>query len=101
MKTTNELPEVTDELLAALAFRYAEPRACPVCGAPLHVVDSRGMKMTCTSDAASPYKDKYEAAGVTWKEASNHWHDSIMYNPPPGDLRVVALVAEIRKLRAS
>jgi hypothetical protein len=97
----SELPEVTDELLDALEFRYAEPRACRVCGEPLHVVDSRGMKMTCTSDAASPYRDKYEAAGVTWKEASDHWHESTTYNPPPGDLRVIALVAEIRKLRQS
>ena len=96
---TASLPEVTDYLLDALEFRYAEPRVCRVCGAPLDVVDSRGMKMVCSSDAASPFRDKHEAAGATWKEASDHWHESTMYNPPPGDLRVLALVTEVRRLR--
>jgi hypothetical protein len=95
------LPEVTDELLDALEFRYAEPPACRVCGAPLQVVDSRGMKMACTSDAASPFRNRYEAAGVTWRQALDHWQESIAYNPPAGDLRVLALVAEVRKLRRS
>ena len=40
--------EVTEELLAALEFRYAEPPRCRACGSPLQVADSRGMKMTCT-----------------------------------------------------
>jgi hypothetical protein len=93
-----ELPPVTDELLAALEFRYAVPRCCRICGAPLQVGDSRGMKMTCTSDAASPYTSVHEAAGVTWKEALAHWRDSTLYDPPDGDLRVLALVAEVRRL---
>ncbi len=94
-----ELPPVTDELLAALEFRYAEPRVCRVCGAPVHVADTKGMKMTCGSDAASPYTAVHEAAGATWKEALAHWRDSTLYNPPDGDLRVIALVAEVRRLR--
>lgn len=93
------LPPVTEELLAALEFRYAVPRCCRVCGAPLQVGDSRGMKMTCTSDAASPYTSVHEAAGVTWKEALHHWQESMMYNPPDGDVHVLALVAEVRRLR--
>jgi hypothetical protein len=93
------LPEVTDYLLDELAFRYAEPRICRVCGAPLEVVNSNGMKMACTSDAASPFRDKHEAAGATWKEALDHWNESTLWNPPAGDLRVVALIAEVRKLR--
>ena len=94
MSTETEIPPVTDELLAALEFRYADPRACRVCGAPLEVGDSRGMKMSCTSDAASPLRYRYEAAGVTWKDALDHWSESTMYNPPDGDVRVLALVAE-------
>jgi hypothetical protein len=97
--TGAELPAVTDDLLSALEFRYAEPRVCRVCGAPLHLADSRGMKMTCTSDAASPFKPRHEAAGVTWKEALDHYGESTMYNPPDGDLRVIALVREVRRLR--
>ena len=98
----NELPvEITDELLAALEFRYAEKPVCRVCGALLEVGDSRGMKMTCTSDAASPLRYRQEAAGVTWQEALHHWEESTQYNPPPGDVRVLALVAEVRRLRAA
>ena len=100
MSDETELPPVTDELLAALEFRYASPRVCRVCGAPLQVGDTRGMKMTCTSDAASPLRYRYEAAGVTWKDALDHWSESTMYNPPDGDTRVLALVAEVRRLRA-
>ena len=95
----SELPVVTDELLDALAFRYAEPRVCRICGAELTLVDTQGMKYACTSDAASPYKNRHEPAGATWQEALHHWQDSTMYNPPHGDLRVIALIAEIRKLR--
>jgi hypothetical protein len=93
------LPEVTDYLLDELEFRYATPRVCRVCGAPLEVVNSNGMKMACTSDAASPFRDKHEAAGATWKEALDHWNESTLWNPPAGDLRVLALIAEVRKLR--
>jgi hypothetical protein len=96
---TGELPDVTDDLLAALEFRYAQPRVCRVCGAPLHVVDSRGMKMTCTSDAASPYRNRYEAAGVTRADALDHWDKSTMWNPPDGDVNVLAVVRELRRLR--
>lgn len=92
--------EVTEELLAALEFRYAEPPCCRVCGSPLQVADSRGMKMTCTSDAASPYRSEHEAAGATWKQALDHYEQSARYDPPPGDWRVLALVAEVRRLRA-
>lgn len=92
--------EVTDELLAALEFRYAEKPVCRVCGAPLEVGDSRGMKMSCTSDAASPLRSRHQAAGVTWQEALRHWEASAQYDPPPGDVRVLALVAEVRRLRA-
>lgn len=91
--------EVTDELLAALEFRYAEPRVCRVCGALLEVANSQGMKMACSSDAASPFKSKHEPAGATWKEALQHYQDSAMYDPPDGDKRVLALVAEFRSLR--
>lgn len=92
-------PEVTEELLSALEFRYAVPACCRVCGAPLQVVDSRGMKMACTSDAASPLRGKHEAAGVTQKQALDHYMGSLAYDPPPGDALVLALVAEIRRLR--
>jgi hypothetical protein len=92
------LPPVTEELLTALEFRYADPRVCRVCGAPLQLADTKGMKMTCTSDAASPYTSVHEAAGATWKEALHHWSESTLYNPPDGDLRVIALVAEVRRL---
>lgn len=92
--------EITDELLAALEFRYAEKPVCRVCGALLQVGDSRGMKMSCTSDAASPLRSRYQAAGVTWQEALRHWEESTQYDPPPGDVRVLALVAEVRRLRA-
>jgi hypothetical protein len=91
---------VTDDLLAALEFRYADPRVCRVCGAALQVGDSRGMKMSCSSDAASPYRNRYEAAGATWKEALDHWNESIMYDPPEGDKHIIALVREVRRLRA-
>lgn len=94
-----ELPEVTSELLAALEFRYAVPRCCRRCGAPLEVGDSRGVKMICTSDAASPLRARYERAGVTWQQALDHWRESTMYDPPDGDARVLALVAEVRRLR--
>jgi hypothetical protein len=90
---------ITDELLTALEFRYADPRVCRVCGAPLQVVNSQGMKMACTSDAASPLASKHEPAGATWRQALDHYQDSAMYDPPPGDKRVLALVCEIRRLR--
>jgi len=93
------LPEVTPDLLDQLEFRYAVPRCCRVCRAPLQVADTRGMKMTCTSDAASPLRNRHEAAGASWKEALDHWNESTMYDPPDGDSRVLALVAEIRRLR--
>ena len=32
----------------------------------------RGMKMACTSEAASPFPGRREAAGVTWEKAPNH-----------------------------
>ena len=92
-----DLPEVTAYLLDELEFRYAVPRCCRRCGAPLEVGDSRGMKMHCSSDAASPYKRRQEDAGVTWKEALDHWQESLMCDPPDGDVRVLALVAEIRR----
>jgi hypothetical protein len=98
-----ELPEVTEELLAAMEWRYAEPRSCRVCGAPLTIGSSGGpggIRMSCSSDAASPLKYKHEAAGATWKEALDHWRDSTVYNPTDGDQRVLALVAEVRRLRA-
>jgi hypothetical protein len=91
--------EVTEELLAALAFRYAEPRVCRVCGAELALANTRGMKYTCTSDAASPLRTRHEPAGATWKQALDHYQESTLYNPPDGDRRVVALVAEVRRLR--
>lgn len=96
-----DVPEVTEYLLDELAFRYAVPRCCRVCAAPLQVADSRGMKMTCTSDAASPLTIKHEAAGATWKEARDHYAESTLYDPPDGDWRVLALVAEVRRLRAA
>jgi hypothetical protein len=96
----SEVPvEITDELLAVLEFRYAEKPICRVCGALLEVGDSRDMKMSCTSDAASPLRSKHEAAGVTWQEALRHWEESTQYNPPSGDRRVLAVVAELRRLR--
>jgi hypothetical protein len=95
-----KLPPVTDRLLDGLEFRYAVPRCCRVCGAPLQVADSKDTKMTCTSDAASPYRDRHTAAGATWKEALDHYQESTMYNPPAGDAAVLALVAEYRRLRA-
>lgn len=95
-----ELPPVTEELLTGMEFRYAVPRCCRVCGAPLEVADSRGMKMTCTSDAASPLKSRYESAGATWAEALDHWQASTLYDPPDGDMRVLALIAEVRRLRS-
>ena len=39
-----EIPQVTDELLAELEFRYADPRACRVCSAPLTVGDTKNWK---------------------------------------------------------
>lgn len=94
-----EIPQVTDELLAELEFRYADPRECRVCSAPLTVGDTKNWKMSCTSDAASPFLRQQEAAGVTWKQAMEHYNESIMYNPPEGDVRVIALIHEIRRLR--
>lgn len=96
--TTSEI-QVTADLLAALEWRYAVEPFCRVCGARLELVDTRGMKMACTSDAASPFRSRHEAAGVTWKEAMAHYEESTRYNPPPGDPQVVALVQEIRRLR--
>jgi hypothetical protein len=95
-----ELPEVTEALLDALAFRYADPRVCRVCGAPVELVDTKDMKYACTSDAASMFRDRQAAAGVTWREALDHRIASELYNPPDGDLRVLAVVAEVRRLRA-
>jgi hypothetical protein len=97
--STLDLPEVTDRLLAALEFRYASPRVCRVCGAPLEMGNSGTKKYNCTSDAASPFRDRQKAAGVTWKEALDHWGESTMYSPEPGDLDVIALIAEVRRLR--
>jgi hypothetical protein len=91
--------EVTDDLLNALEFRYAEPRVCRVCGAELQLADTKGMKYACTSDAASPLRGRHEAAGATWKQALDHYQNSVLYDPPPGDRRVTALVAEVRRLR--
>jgi hypothetical protein len=96
VQEVRDLPDVTPYLLDELEFRYADPRVCRACGAPLQVGDSRGMKMTCTSDAASAFKSRHEAAGVTWKQAMDHWQESTMYNPPEGDRRVVALVRAYR-----
>src|SRR6185437_4379417 len=79
-----ELPEVTAYLLDTLEWRYAVPRCCRVCGAPLEVADSRGMKMTCTSDAASPLRSLHAAAGVTLPQALDHWQESTLYDPPDG-----------------
>jgi hypothetical protein len=98
MTETDPMP-ATDYLLDELAFRYAVPRCCRVCGAPLEVADTKGMKMTCTSDAASPYRNKHEPAGATWQEALHHSLESTLYDPPDGDLRVIALIAEVRRLR--
>jgi hypothetical protein len=96
---SDEPVEVTEKLLDELAFRYAEPRVCRVCGAELQLANTKGMKFTCTSDAASPLRTRHEPAGATWKQALDHYQDSTMYNPPEGDRRVVALVAEVRRLR--
>jgi hypothetical protein len=95
-----ELPQVTDNLLDTLEYLYADPQACRVCGAPLVLADSQGMKYACTSDAASPYRNKHEAAGVTWRQAFDHYNDSVRYNPGRGDVHVLAVVAEVRRLRA-
>lgn len=95
-----ELPQVTDNLLDTLAYLYADPRVCQVCGAPLALADSQGMKYACTSDAASPLRGKYEAAGMTWRQAFDHYNDSVRHNPGRGDVRVLAVVAEVRRLRA-
>jgi len=94
-----DLPEVTDELLAGVEWRYAVPRCCRVCGAPLQLADTKGMKMTCTSDAASPFASRHGAAGVTLSQALDHWQESTLYDPPDGDKRVLALAAEVRRLR--
>ena len=91
------LPGVTDELLAWLAWRYAVPRCCRVCGAPLQVVNSDGMKMACTSDAASPLKNPLGSG--TWRESFDHYQASVLYDPPDGDTAVLALTAEVRRLR--
>lgn len=99
MSEPASLPEVTDELLKALEFRYAVPRCCRVCGAPLQLADTRGMKMTCTSDAASPFRDRHEAAGATWQEALDHYQTSTLLDPPDGDPAVLAVIAEVRRLR--
>lgn len=94
-----ELPEVTAYLLDELEFRYAVPRCCRRCGAPLEVGDSRGMKMHCSSGAASPFLSRRRAAGAEDADWLDHWNESIMYDPPDGDVRVLALVAEVRRLR--
>jgi hypothetical protein len=94
-----ELPEVTGRLLAWLEFRYAVPRCCRVCGAPLQVVNSAGRTMACTSAAASPIRNRHEPAGATWQEALRHWDASVLHGPPGGDADVLALVAEVRRLR--
>jgi hypothetical protein len=91
------LPGVTGELLAALAWRYAVPRCCRVCGAPLVMVNSGERRYACTSDAASPLKNPLRSG--TWRQALDHWNESVMYDPPPGDPAVLALVAEVRRLR--
>lgn len=99
MSETPDLPEVTGELLAGMEWRYSDPRACRVCGMPLELVDSRDMKMACPSGAASPFRRDQEAAGVTSGQAMTHYSESTLWNPPPGDARVLALVAEVRRLR--
>jgi hypothetical protein len=96
---SDERVEVTEYLLDELAFRYADPRVCRVCGAELQLADTKGMKYACTSDAASPLRTRHEPAGATWKQALDHYQESTLYNPPEGDRRVVALVAEVRRLR--
>jgi hypothetical protein len=98
MTAPSELPDVTDELLTVLAFRYACPRVCRICGAPLEVVNSQGMKMACTSDAASTLKNPLSSG--TWRQALDHYRQSEMYDPPEGDVRVLALIAEFRRLKA-
>jgi hypothetical protein len=96
---SDERVKVTEYLLDELAFRYADPRVCRVCGAELQLADTKGMKYTCASDAASPLRTRHEPAGATWKQALDHYQESTLYNPPEGDRRVVALVAEVRRLR--
>jgi|HubBroStandDraft_3_1064219.scaffolds.fasta_scaffold447786_2 hypothetical protein len=92
-----DLPAVTGELLDWLARRYAVPRCCRVCGAPLKVVNSGGMKMACTSDAASPLANPLRSG--TWRDALDHYQASVLFSPPRGDPAVLALVAEVRRLR--
>jgi hypothetical protein len=96
-----ELPRLTDELLRSIEWRYAVPRSCRVCGAPLRVGSSGlgGIRMGCSSDAASPLKYKHEPAGATWQEALRHWEESVLYNAPEGDLRVIALAKAFRGVR--
>lgn len=95
------LPEVTGEMLDALEYRYADPPRCAVCEEHLKLMDARGMKYACPSDAASPLAGRHEKAGVTSKEALDHYRNSVRYGPPPGDPAVIALVAEVRRLRAA
>lgn len=93
------LPRLTDELLKGIEWRYAVPRVCRVCGAPLQLADTQGMKMTCTSDAASPFRRAHEAAGATRAQAMIHYSASTLWNPPDGDKRVLALAAAFRAVR--
>lgn len=99
MSDETALPPVTDEMLARLEWRYAVPRACRVCGTPLELMDTRGMKMACPSKAASPFTRDQEEAGVTRAQAMTHYSGSTVWDPSPGDVFVLALAAEVRRLR--
>lgn len=42
----------------------------------------------------------HETAGVTRKEALDHYREPVLCSPPDGYKRVLALAAEVRRLRA-
>jgi hypothetical protein len=98
--------QITDEVLAELERRYAswQPRPCRICGAPLKMVDSGaswrgvGAKYACTS----PEADAVNSAPGSYDRALAHYQGSRTDAPSlTGDARVLALVAEVRRLRAT
>jgi hypothetical protein len=92
---------LTDKELDELRARYTwqEPPPCPVCQQPLDMVDSGGdgpATFRCASeDARSASK-----SGVALTDAIEHYRRSQWRQSRASDNRVVAVIEEVRALRA-
>jgi hypothetical protein len=97
-----DLITLTREELDALEIDYtwADPPPCRICSQPLQMTDTGGengrARFACTSvDARLLGKDR-----DAFKRALRHYHESQWQQPRQQDQRVVAVIRELRELRA-